>query len=271
MGILDGMNEEPDQSSHFPDEFISLKSMLIQLKDFRPSGQYRNIAKRIIEEYKRLANKPSFYSYTGEVLNKVFFVVTGAPRVAPRFEAGGVDTSPKAITFQSVLNTVVRDNNLENKQLETFGFKRTEISEAFEFEFQSDIEELPDYKAMYFALQAKMDSLQPPPSSGEIYAIKREEILIVVIAYLHQHQKNNKNLKALTVTELLDMLEQNTSTFWTEDERLPMSRKSAADLIGFAMHLLDRPVQEQNLIKHRIEKKQKRKNSDKERVIKGLL
>lgn len=159
------------------------------------------------------------------------------------------------------------DDSLSKESLRTHGFLRTQIAPLIDFTLPDVMEDEPDWKSKYEQLEAKQNARTIPPLSGEIYAIKREEVLMAALAILQQRQKSHNKVVIPTITELLNTLEEKAALFWPITEKLPLARKNASELIGLALNLLDRPNPDIECLRE--EKKLKRKSIEKERVEKG--
>lgn len=169
------------------------------------------------------------------------------------------------ITLTSILAGV--DDSLTKESLHTHGFLRTQVAPLIDFHLPDVVEDEPDWKTKYEQLEAKQNARIQPSPSGEIYAIKREEVLMATLAILQQRQKSHNKVVIPTITELLNTLEEKAALFWPITEKLPLARKNASELIGLALNLLDRPNPDIECLRE--EKKLKRKSIEKERVEKG--
>ncbi len=165
---------------------------------------------------------------------------------------------PHLITPASVLKGIRNTRPLSDESLRMHGFLREEIAPRLDFELLAVIEDVIDYKKEYYLLLAKSASQSRPPSlSGEIYAIKREELLTAALGIICQNQKSGKKTIVPSVTDLLDELEKQANIFWPHIKNLPMSRSEAAKILGSAMNLFEKETQDIESLRE--EKKRKRK------------
>lgn len=171
----------------------------------------------------------------------------------------------RPITLTRILAGI--DDSLSGESLRTHGFLRTQIAPLIDFTLSDVAEDEPDWKMKYEQLEAKQKAQTTPPLSGEIYAIKREEVLIAALAIIQHTQKSYNKAVIPPITKLLDLMESEAAKFWPKTKRLPISRTQASELIGFALNLLDRPNSDIECLRN--EKKLRRKRIEKERVEKG--
>jgi len=170
-------------------------------------------------------------------------------------------TSPELANYVAITPTLLLsgiNESLSNESLHTHGFLRNEIAPLLDFELMNVAEDKTNDKEKYSQRLAEREIQNPPPLKGENYAIKREELLIAALAIIGQNQKDGKKIIVPTITDLLDEIEKQAKKFWPSTETLPMSRKEAAEQLGFALNLFARQIQDLESL--RAIKKQKRKN-----------
>ncbi|KUR08630.1 hypothetical protein [Enterobacter roggenkampii] len=252
-----------------PDDCVSLYHILRSAKHCYPHSPYADIASSLI---KLLTDQHDLRFF---VLGKESITDVELLNHAKACTLSYQRDKQEKLTFEEAVNSRsaihfsqflsgITESSLSKESLHTHGFLRNEIAPLLEFELLDTYGDEPDYKEKYFALLAERENKPYPPLKGENYAIKREELLIAVLALIQQNQKSGQKTVVPTVTDLIDTLDKHAINFWPSTGSLPMSRYEAVEQLGFALNLFGRPSQDLESL--RAAKKRKRKNIDKETV-----
>lgn len=243
MGLLDRIQDKAAESARLQQGFISLKNILVYLKNMKPQASYSAIAESLEAEYLSLTEKPRLYSFTnGDLklveLNDSALELTTTKNV--RWEP--IDQNMYD-TLHQVLNRV-EDDRLDAEELEEYGFLNEEISAVFSIQFPAvQCTEIDYHKALaekdarIHELEEKLKQ-QIPHKNADRHATKREDVLSAEISllnhpefYVIQGDMNKSEWKKLCkliqdhlpgARALTDLLTSKCGLFWPDVDSPPL-------------------------------------------------
>lgn len=243
MGLLDRIQEKAAESARRQQGFISLKNILVYLKNMNPHGSYSCIAESLEAEYLNLVEKPRLYSLTnGNLklveLNESALELTTTKNV--RWEHIGqnmYDTLHQALQM-------AKKEQIDAEVLEEYGFLNEEISTAFRIQFPASQCTEIDYRKALAEKDARIRELegklkqQEPHKNAERHATKREDVLSAEISllnhpefYVIQGDMNKSEWKKLCkliqdhlpgARALTDLLTSKCGLFWPSVDSPPL-------------------------------------------------
>ena len=189
-----------------PDDCVSLYHILRSAKHCYPHSPYADIASSLV---KLLTDQHDLRFF---VLGKESITDVELLNHAKACTLSYQRDKQEKLTFEEVVNSRtaihfsqflsgITESSLSKESLHTHGFLRKELAPLLEFELLDTYEDEPDYKEKYFALLTERENKPSPPLKGENYAIKREELLIAVLALIQQNQKSSQKTVVPTVTD----------------------------------------------------------------------
>ncbi|MCW0938441.1 hypothetical protein OK409_17075 [Pantoea sp. RG18] len=231
------------------ERFISVKTLFEQLKQRYPDQSYNALCLLALKKYRRSEHQPSLYWFryeswydTSPVAPYQLLDKHGAPNI------GAPDYYPNA---EAALRAV-SDDVMNSDKLADCGFLRSEITSVLEIDLNTispnELKEPDTIKE----LQVENDELKKqiayltqrlavPVEGGELYAQKREEFFIAVIASLYDKGRIISSKGALPIaTELLELVVQRAKLFWSYEQKLPISDDKCLKMLREAMGWLTR-------------------------------
>jgi len=231
------------------ERFISVKTLFEQLKQRYPDQSYNALCLLALKKYRRSEHQPSLYWFryeswygTSPVAPYQLLDKHGTPNI------GAPDYYPNA---EAALRAV-SDDIMNTDKLAECGFLRSEITSVLEIDLNTISPNGLIEPDTVKELQAENDELKKqiaylnqrlavPVEGGELYAQKREEFFIAVIASLYDKGRIISSKGALPIaTELLELVVQRAKLFWSYEQKLPISDDKCLKMLREAMGWLTR-------------------------------
>ncbi|WP_034460812.1 hypothetical protein [Buttiauxella noackiae] len=190
MGLLDRIQKQAAESASIQQGFISLKNILIYLKNMNPQVGFKSLAESLEAEYLDLVEKPRLHFFAdGHLklveLNDSTLELNTTKNVRCEPVGQGMYN-----TLHHVLQMVEKDS-LNAEELEEYGFLNFEISTAFGIQFPTDqcneidyLKALAEKDARIYELEEILKQLEPH-KNAERHATKREDVLSAEISLLN--------------------------------------------------------------------------------------
>ena len=254
--VIKQQREKQNQIATASVEFMTVRELFQALIARYPDQSLETFSQQLFKIFQSRNSRPSFYHRDDE--NAAWGELHTLPlqgRHVSKMESYGellVMMNGRYHSISEMLGSV-RKAPFDELGLELYGLHRADVTELLGLDIETEsAPAVSDYvtsleqenAALRAEIQRIKESYQPPALNGESYAACREQVLIAILALLHDLDRKgelkpkNKGLCIPNAATLEALLNRHQALFWPDAGRPPISDAKIKEILREAARLL---------------------------------
>lgn len=254
--VIEQQREKQDQITTASAEFMTVRELFQTLMARYPDQTLETFSQQLFNIFQKNNPFPAIYHRDSESAEwaKLPFISLQNQHIdkSDLYALTLAATNGRYHSISGILDSVTKVP-IEKAGLELYGLRRADVTVLLGFDFEKmPAPAVSDYvlslekenAALKADIKRMQESYQPPTLKGEPYAACREEVLIAILALLHDLDRkgklkpNNRGLCIPNAANLEELLNGKQTSFWPEAERPPISDAKIKEILREVARLL---------------------------------